>query len=177
MRRVIIARWRGCYTPRTAASASVAGPGDPSRGRGGVIPSARDPMAADTIRCPDCGRRAPASETVCPGCRSSLQQLCECGATAHLAETTCASCGVTLIPPEYRRRPMALRIVAIVVLVGLVVTAGKEVGFKVPVVVRLEGTNVEKAKKMLAEAKGALPTLIAASDLTDAAKKVCAQVA
>jgi succinyl-CoA synthetase beta subunit len=57
------------------------------------------------------------------------------------------------------------------------VTAGTEIGFKVPVVVRLEGTNVEKAREILQGAKSKLPTLIAATDLTDAAKKVVAAVA
>jgi succinyl-CoA synthetase beta subunit len=57
------------------------------------------------------------------------------------------------------------------------VQAGREVGFKIPVVVRLEGTNVEKARKILAEAKGQLPTLQTATDLTEAAKKVVAAVA
>ena len=57
------------------------------------------------------------------------------------------------------------------------VKAGREVGFKVPVVVRLEGTNVEKAREILSAAKGELPTLIAATDLTDAAKKVVAATA
>jgi succinyl-CoA synthetase beta subunit len=56
------------------------------------------------------------------------------------------------------------------------VTAGHEVGFKVPVVVRLEGTNVERAREILAKAKTELPTLIPATDLTDAAKKVVAAV-
>ncbi len=56
------------------------------------------------------------------------------------------------------------------------VTAGREIGFKVPVVVRLEGTNVEKAREILAKAKTELPTLVAATDLTDAAKKVVAAV-
>jgi succinyl-CoA synthetase beta subunit len=56
------------------------------------------------------------------------------------------------------------------------VKAGREVGFKVPVVVRLEGTNVEKAREILASAKGELPTLQTATDLTDAAKKVVAAV-
>jgi succinyl-CoA synthetase beta subunit len=54
------------------------------------------------------------------------------------------------------------------------VKAGREVGFKVPVVVRLEGTNVEKAREILTAAKGELPTLITATDLTDAARKVVA---
>jgi succinyl-CoA synthetase beta subunit len=57
------------------------------------------------------------------------------------------------------------------------VKAGREVGFKVPVVVRLEGTNVDKAREILKNAKSELPTLIPATDLTDAAKKVVAAVA
>ncbi len=57
------------------------------------------------------------------------------------------------------------------------IKAGREVGFKVPVVVRLEGTNAEKAREILAGAKGELPTLQAAVDLTDAAKKVTSAVA
>ena len=57
------------------------------------------------------------------------------------------------------------------------VKAGREVGFKIPVVVRLEGTNVEKARKILADAQSQLPTLQTATDLTDAAKKVVAAVA
>lgn len=55
------------------------------------------------------------------------------------------------------------------------IKAAKEVGFKVPVVVRLEGTNVDRARQLLKEAS--IPQLISASDLTDAAKKVCAKVA
>ncbi|GIK16198.1 MAG: succinate--CoA ligase [ADP-forming] subunit beta [Planctomycetota bacterium] len=55
------------------------------------------------------------------------------------------------------------------------IAAAKEVGFKVPVVVRLEGTNVDRARELLREA--AIPQLIPATDLTDAAKKVCAKVA
>jgi len=54
------------------------------------------------------------------------------------------------------------------------ITAGKEVGFKVPVVVRLEGTNADIARKMLDEAKKQLPTLVTASDLNDAAQKIVA---
>jgi succinyl-CoA synthetase beta subunit len=56
------------------------------------------------------------------------------------------------------------------------VKAGREIGFKVPVVVRLEGTNVEKAREILGAAKHDLPTLQTATDLTDAAKKVVAAV-
>jgi succinyl-CoA synthetase beta subunit len=52
------------------------------------------------------------------------------------------------------------------------VKAGKEVGFKVPVVVRLEGNEVEKARGILAKAAADLPTLKTAPDLTAAAKLV-----
>jgi succinyl-CoA synthetase beta subunit len=55
------------------------------------------------------------------------------------------------------------------------VAAAKEIGFRVPVVVRLEGTNVEQARDILK--KAALSVLIPADDLTDAAQKVCARVA
>ena len=54
------------------------------------------------------------------------------------------------------------------------VKAGREVGFKVPVVVRLEGTNVQRAREILTAAKSELPTMQTATDLTDAAKKVVA---
>ena len=52
--------------------------------------------------------------------------------------------------------------------------AYEKVGFNVPLVVRLEGTNVDKARQMLKDA--AIPRLVSAADLTDAAKKVCAAV-
>ncbi len=55
------------------------------------------------------------------------------------------------------------------------ISAAEEVGFKVPVVVRLEGTNVERARELLKQAN--IQSLVTAEDLTDAAKKVCAQVA
>jgi succinyl-CoA synthetase beta subunit len=54
------------------------------------------------------------------------------------------------------------------------VKAGREVGFKVPVVVRLEGTNVDRAREILAGAAKELPTLQTATGMTDAAKKVVA---
>jgi len=53
-----------------------------------------------------------------------------------------------------------------------IVGAAKEVGFKVPLVVRLEGTNVEKARAILEKAKGDIPTMQTGDDLTDAAKKI-----
>jgi len=45
------------------------------------------------------------------------------------------------------------------------------VGFSVPLVVRLEGTEVEEGRKILRESNLAI---LAAEDLTDAAKKVVA---
>ena len=58
-----------------------------------------------------------------------------------------------------------------------IVTAAKEVGFQVPLVVRLEGTNVQPARKILEAAKADIPTMIVGSDLTDAAKKITQAVA
>ncbi|WMT88992.1 ADP-forming succinate--CoA ligase subunit beta [Pelagibacterium sp. H642] len=55
-----------------------------------------------------------------------------------------------------------------------VVAAVKEVGLKVPLVVRLEGTNVELGKKILNESGLAIT---AADDLDDAAQKIVAAVA
>ena len=51
------------------------------------------------------------------------------------------------------------------------VREAKQVGLKVPLVVRLEGTNVDLGKKILADS--GLP-IISASDMGDAAKKVVA---
>jgi succinyl-CoA synthetase beta subunit len=55
------------------------------------------------------------------------------------------------------------------VIVAALLNAYEKVGFNVPLVVRLEGTNVEKAREML-EASGR--DIITATDLTDAADKV-----
>ncbi len=52
------------------------------------------------------------------------------------------------------------------------VKAGREVGFKVPVVVRLEGTNVDKARQILASVRSELPMMQTAGGLTEAAKLV-----
>lgn len=54
-----------------------------------------------------------------------------------------------------------------------IVSAAKEVGLKVPLVVRLEGTNVEAGKKILS---GSDVLLIAADDLDDAAQKAVAAI-
>jgi succinyl-CoA synthetase beta subunit len=50
-----------------------------------------------------------------------------------------------------------------------IVAAVKEVGLKVPLVVRLEGTNVEKGKEII---KGSGLNVIAADDLKDGAEKI-----
>jgi succinyl-CoA synthetase, beta subunit len=53
-----------------------------------------------------------------------------------------------------------------------IISAAKDVGINVPVVVRLEGTNAAEGRKLLDESDF---DLIAAQDLTDAAKKVVAE--
>jgi len=53
-----------------------------------------------------------------------------------------------------------------------IVNAAKEIGFDIPLVVRLEGTNVKAGRALLEKAAADLPTLQAAGDLGDAAKKV-----
>jgi succinyl-CoA synthetase beta subunit len=55
-----------------------------------------------------------------------------------------------------------------------IIAAVREVGVSVPVVVRLEGTNVEKGRQLLNESG---LSIIAASDLNDAAQKVVAAAA
>jgi succinyl-CoA synthetase beta subunit len=54
-----------------------------------------------------------------------------------------------------------------------IVAAAKEVDLKVPLVVRLEGTNVNEGKKILAESGLAI---VPANDLGDAARKIVAEV-
>jgi succinyl-CoA synthetase beta subunit len=55
-----------------------------------------------------------------------------------------------------------------------VVAAARQVSLKVPLVVRLEGTNVELGKKILADS--GLP-IISASNMADAAEKVVKAIA
>ena len=59
------------------------------------------------------------------------------------------------------------------VIVEALLEAYEKVGISVPLVVRLEGTNVEKAREML---DGCDRDIITASDLTDAAQKVVASL-
>ena len=54
-----------------------------------------------------------------------------------------------------------------------IIAAVKEVGVKVPVVARLEGTNVKEGKKLLDDSG---LEIISADDLSDAANKVVASV-
>jgi succinyl-CoA synthetase beta subunit len=57
------------------------------------------------------------------------------------------------------------------VIATAIVTAAKEVSFNIPLVVRLEGTNVEKGRDILQASGIALQT---AKDLTEAADKAVA---
>ena len=54
-----------------------------------------------------------------------------------------------------------------------VVSAVKEIDLSVPLVVRLEGTNVELGKKIINDSQ---LNVIAADDLADAAKKIVSAV-
>ena len=58
-----------------------------------------------------------------------------------------------------------------------IVSAAEQVGFTVPLVVRLEGTNVEQAREILDAARDSIPVLQTATDLTDAAQKITAAIA
>lgn len=55
-----------------------------------------------------------------------------------------------------------------------IVAASQEIGFDIPLVVRLEGTEVEQGRRILEESDVAI---ITATDLTDAATKVVAAIA
>jgi succinyl-CoA synthetase beta subunit len=52
-----------------------------------------------------------------------------------------------------------------------VVQAAREVGLKVPLVVRMEGTNVERGRQILAESK---LDIISANDMLEGARKAVA---
>ncbi len=53
-----------------------------------------------------------------------------------------------------------------------ITAAAQQVGFTVPLVVRLEGTNVAQARRILEEARREIPTMQSAHDLTEAARSV-----
>jgi succinyl-CoA synthetase beta subunit len=54
-----------------------------------------------------------------------------------------------------------------------IVAAAREIDLDVPLVVRLEGTNVEEGKRILADSGLAI---VPADDLGDAARKIVAEV-
>ncbi|NJN40135.1 MAG: hypothetical protein HC807_03735, partial [Gammaproteobacteria bacterium] len=54
---------------------------------------------------------------------------------------------------------------------GAILEAYKQVGFSVPLVVRLEGTEVDEGRRLLQESD---VDILGATDLTDAARKVVA---
>ena len=62
-------------------------------------------------------------------------------------------------------------VIATIHIATAIIAAYRSVGFNVPLVVRLEGTEVEQGRKMLAESK---LNIIAADGLTDGAQKVVA---
>ena len=58
-----------------------------------------------------------------------------------------------------------------------IVNAAKQIGFKVPLVVRLEGTHVEQARQIIQQAGSDIPQMQVGTDLTDAAKKITSAIA
>lgn len=58
-----------------------------------------------------------------------------------------------------------------------IVNAAQTVGFSIPLVVRLEGTNVESAREILRAAQNDIPMMRGADDLAQAAQMVCSAVA
>ena len=63
------------------------------------------------------------------------------------------------------------------VIATAIVNAARKVGFNVPLVVRLEGTNVEEARCILDDARGEIAMMQTGSDLTDAAEKITGAIA
>jgi len=57
-----------------------------------------------------------------------------------------------------------------------ITAAARQIGFTVPLVVRLEGTNVAEARRILDEARRDIPTMQPARGLTDAAQRIVAAV-
>ena len=58
-----------------------------------------------------------------------------------------------------------------------IVSAAKDVGFEVPLVVRLEGTNVDAARAILESAKDEIPAMRTSTDLANAALEICSAIA
>ncbi|OKY74202.1 MAG: succinate--CoA ligase subunit beta [Desulfobulbaceae bacterium DB1] len=95
------------------------------------------------------------------------------GATAEMVEK-----GFALIMSDANVKGILVNIFGGIlrcdVLARGIVEAAKNVGISVPVVIRMEGTNVEQGRAILAESG---LSLISASDLADAAAKVAEMVA
>ena len=78
-----------------------------------------------------------------------------------------------LVQTDQDLEPLAVAKVLKAIIAEGIVAAAKEVSLSVPLVVRLEGTNVEEGKRILADSGLAI---IPADDLGDAAKKIVAEV-
>ena len=63
------------------------------------------------------------------------------------------------------------------VIATAIVSAARKVGFNVPLVVRLEGTNVQEARYILDEVGEEIPMMQTGIDLTDAAEKITKVIA
>lgn len=63
------------------------------------------------------------------------------------------------------------------VIATAIVNAARKVGFNVPLVVRLEGTNVQEARRILDEVGDEIAMMQTGTDLTDAAEKITRVIA
>ena len=63
------------------------------------------------------------------------------------------------------------------VIATAIVNAARKVGFNVPLVVRLEGTNVQEARRILDEVGDEIAMMQTGTDLTDAAEKITRAIA
>ena len=96
---------------------------------------------------------------------------------AEAKEKTGCDASVIYVPPsgaaDAISEAIEAEIALIVCITEGIIAAAREVSLHVPLVERLEGTNVELGKKILAQS--GLP-IVSANDLADAAEKVVAAV-
>ena len=85
-------------------------------------------------------------------------------------ETVSADIDVHGVAP----RELSLQSVSGDIVANGVVNAAREIGIQVPVVVRLEGTNADKGRELLANSGLAI---IAANDLNEAARRAVEEAA